>query len=268
MISARWALFGLLLIPPAIAQAETSARPSAGAKAQGGARKALVKSAATKKPVIKKTETKKKGTAKAPPVIAEPFKPDVEPSDAALRVVDWVAQSKDNGALPYAIIDKNAARLYLFNAQGEMRGDAAVLIGIAVGDDATPGIGGKNLAEIGPAEKTTPAGRFIAKYGVAAGGIRVLWVDYSTSVALHPVVKGTRQEHRAERLFSPTPDDNRISFGCINVPVPFYNAKIRPFFRRKGGIIYILPDTRTLEDVFPRLHVQPFLSRSPTSLLR
>ena len=40
-------------------------------------------------------------------------------------------------------------------------------------------------------------------------------------------------------------------------------------FRKKGGVVYILPDTKTLEDVFPRLHVQPFLSHSapPTTLL-
>jgi hypothetical protein len=262
MMSARWALLGLLLTPPAIAQAAPAARPSA-APSQAAAKKAPAKKPAAKKPAAKKK------APPAPPVIAVPFLPDVPPSDAAQRVADWVLQSNDNGALPYAIIDKNAARLYLFNAKGVMRGDTAVLIGIAVGDDATPGIGGKNLAEIGPAEKTTPAGRFIARYGVAAGGVRVLWVDYSTSVALHPVVKGTREEHRAERLASPTPDDNRISFGCINLPIPFYNLKVRPMFRKKGGVVYILPDTKTLEDVFPRLHVQPFLSHSApsTSLL-
>ncbi len=87
-------------------------------------------------------------------------------SAEAMRVADWVASSGDNGTLPYIIIDKQAASLFLF--------------------DATPGIGAKKLSEIGPAERTTPAGRFVARFGRAFGKQQVLWVDYSTSVALHP----------------------------------------------------------------------------------
>jgi len=131
-----------------------------------------------------------------------------------------------------------------------------VLIGVATGDEATPGIGSKNLAEIGPAEKTTPAGRFLANYGRAAGKTRVLWVDYATSVALHPIPPGAnRKEHRRERMLSPTTEDNRITFGCINVPKAFY-SKAQAQFLKKGGYVYILPDTKPIEDVFPRLHVE------------
>lgn len=180
-------------------------------------------------------------------------------SEAATRVADWIAASGDNRALPYIIIDKKAAALFLFDAKGKPRGEAPVLIGVAAGDDATPGIGSKNLAEIGPAERTTPAGRFLAKFGFAAGRQRVLWVDYATSVALHPIPKGTRKERRRERMLSPTAEDNRITFGCINVPIAFYGKSVRPLFQRKGGYVYVLPDTKPLEEVFPRLRVQPFL---------
>jgi hypothetical protein len=230
---ALWALAGLVLAAPAPAQAAGTAPAQSPVQPPAAA-----------------------AEAESPP---EP-----ERSEAAARVVDWIAASKDNGALPYAVVDKKAARLFLFNARGELRGEAPVLIGVAAGDEATPGIGAKSLAEIGPAERTTPAGRFIAKYGLAAGRQRVLWVDYSTSVALHPIPQGTKKERRRERLLSPTADDNRITFGCINVPLAFYNASVRPFFRRKGGVVYILPDTRPLEAVFPRLHVQPFLNRIPS----
>jgi hypothetical protein len=181
--------------------------------------------------------------------------------ESVSRVAEWIGSSNDNGSLPYIIIDKNTAELFLFDAKGRSRGSAPVLIGIAVGDEATPGVGRKTLAQIGPAERTTPAGRFVARYGRAAGHERVLWVDYATSVALHPVVKGTKQEHRRERLASPTSDDNRISFGCINVPIPFYNKRVQPLFRKKGGVVYILPDTKPLEEVFPRLRVQAFLNQ-------
>lgn len=179
------------------------------------------------------------------------------PSAATMRVADWIAASGDNRALPYIIVDKTNAVLFLFSAKGTSLGAVPVLIGVAVGDDATPGIGSKNLAEIGPAEKTTPAGRFLAKFGLAAGRERILWVDYATSVALHPIPKGaSKKEHRRERMLSPTPDDNRITFGCINVPIAFYGKVLRPLVQKKGAYVYILPDTKPLEVVFPRLLVQ------------
>lgn len=178
-------------------------------------------------------------------------------SAASTRVADWIAASGDNGALPYIIVDKQTASLLLFDAKGKPLGKVPVLIGVAVGDDATPGIGNKSLAEIGPAEKTTPAGRFLAKYGLAAGNQKVLWVDYATSVALHPIPPGaSKKERRRQRMLSPTSDDNRITFGCINVPLAFYNKSVRPIFQKKGGYVYVLPDTKPLEDVFPRLRVQ------------
>ena len=183
---------------------------------------------------------------------------DVETgSEAATRVADWVAASGDNGALPYIIIDKPAASLFLFDAEGKLLGRAPVLIGVAPGDEATPGIGSKDLAEIGPAERTTPAGRFLAKFGMAAGRQKVLWVDYATSVALHPIPKGSQKERRRQRMLSPGIDDNRITFGCINVPLALYNNSVRPLFQKKGGYVYVLPDTKPLEAVFPRLYVQP-----------
>lgn len=186
-------------------------------------------------------------------------------SAATTRVADWIAASGDNGSLPYIIIDKKAASLFLFNAKGKSLGKVPVLIGVAAGDEATPGIGSKNLAEIGPAEKTTPAGRFLAKYGRPFGKERILWVDYATSVALHPIPPGANpKEHRRQRMLSPTPDDNRITFGCINVPTVFYSKSVQPLFQRKGGYVYILPDTKPLEAVFPRLLVQALASGDTT----
>ena len=192
----------------------------------------------------------------AQPVKAK-AKREIVQSPAAVRVADWIAASGDNGPLPYAIVDKNNAALFLFDAKGKPLGSAPVLVGIAVGDEATPGVGSKNLAEIGPAEKTTPAGRFLAKFGLAAGGQKVLWVDYATSVALHPIPPGANpKERRRQRMLSPVPDDHRITFGCINVPAAFYKT-VRPLFLKKGGYVYVLPDTKPLETVFPRLVFQP-----------
>jgi len=204
----------------------------------------------------------------APPAGAAPRRPAVvqadaaeeaaEPaSDDAVRVTDWVIASGDNEGLPFIVIDKVAAQVSVFDAEGGFVGWTPALLGIASGDESTPGIGDRDLASMGPEEKTTPAGRFLARYGTAPGGHSVLWVDYANAVALHPVVTGTRSERRLQRLRSPTSSDNRITFGCINVPAAFYAQVIRPLFGADGGIVYILPETRPVEALFPRVAARP-----------
>ena len=202
--------------------------------------------------------------ADAPARTAENL-PPVTPSEQAARVMQWIETTDDNGTLPYIIIDKNAAALFLFDAEGKQVGQTPVLIGIAKGDDSSPGVGSKSLASLGPAEKTTPAGRFVARFGRAAGNRQVLWVDYATSVALHIIVTGNRRERRLDRLFTPEAEDNRITFGCINVGATLYNKQLQPLFRRSGGVVYILPDTKPVEEVFPRLRMLPYLEALQTT---
>ena len=45
-------------------------------------------------------------------------------------------------------------------------------------------------------------------------------------------------------------EDNRISYGCINVPAAFYEAHIRPIFVKHKAIVYVLPDSRPVQQVF------------------
>ncbi len=222
--------------------------------------------------VAKRVVTKPANTVETPivPAVAGgPVKTDGDrlaimavQSDAARRVAAWVVAAKDNGGRPYAVIDKPTASLLLFNGKGVLVGQAPVLLGIGVGDDSTPGVGGKELADIGPAERTTPAGRYVAKFGRAFGKQRVLWVDYANSVALHAVITTHKQERRVERLLSPTPEDNRISAGCINIGTRFYADQLSPMFRKSGGMVYITPDTRSLDDVFPRVRLLQYLSQA------
>jgi len=184
-------------------------------------------------------------------------------SKTALQVWTWVIASRDNGDLPFIIIDKADASLMVLDARGQLLGTSPALIGIARGDDATPGIGDRELNEIGPAERTTPAGRFVARIGPTKGDQKVLWVDLNTSVALHPVVTGNKKERRLGRLQSPSSRDNRITFGCINVPVSFYEDLVSPLFANAGGLVYILPDDKFLIEVFPAFGV--FLPAEPQS---
>jgi len=172
------------------------------------------------------------------------------PTEPARTVMQWVQASRDNGSLPYMIIDKAAAEVFVFDADGEALGETAVLIGSAKGDESAPGIGERELRAIPPEERTTPAGRFVAKFGPAAGHAKVIWVDWSTAVSLHPVVTANRKERRLERLASPTPEDNRITYGCINVPASFYKNVVAPLLTDTAAVVYILPEERSLAEVF------------------
>lgn len=174
-------------------------------------------------------------------------------SSEAAQITNWVIATRDNGGNPFIVIDKSAARVFVFNGDGKMLGSAPALLGITRGDDSVPGIGDRELRKIPVKDRTTPAGRFVAKYGPAAGHSKVLWVDYASALSLHPVVPGTKQERRLQRLNSPAPDDNRITYGCINVPKKFYASVIRPLFSETTGVVYILPETKPLKDVFVAL---------------
>lgn len=174
-------------------------------------------------------------------------------SAAAEQFADWVTASGDNRGLPFAIVDKASAEVLVFSPEGELRGVTTALIGAALGDDSVPGIGDRELADISPEERTTPAGRFMAAYGPAKGRKSVLWVDYATAVSLHPVVTSNPKERRLQRLRSPEPDDNRITYGCINVASAFYKQVVRPTFA-DGGVFYVLPEERAIGEVFPAFH--------------
>ncbi len=173
---------------------------------------------------------------------------DMFKSESASRrtrdMADWVIGTGDNQGLPFAIIDKVNAKVYAFNRNGRLYEAAPVLLGLAKGDFSTPGIGNKPLSKIPPSERTTPAGRFVAMMGRNNKGKEILWVDYGESLSLHAVVRGTVRDRRAERLASPTSKDNRISFGCINVPKPFFRNVIQDKFSGTKSVVYIMPETK------------------------
>jgi hypothetical protein len=176
------------------------------------------------------------------------------PSPEAREVARWVVESADNGDRSFAILDKRHARVYVFDASGTLAGATPVLLGYAAGDDSVPGIGQRPIDQVRPAERTTPAGRFVAEPGRNALHEDVVWVDYAAAVSMHRVRLTNPAEHRAERLASPTEDDNRISYGCVNMPVAFFENVLWPRFRAHGGNVYVLPEVKPLADVFPALH--------------
>jgi hypothetical protein len=176
----------------------------------------------------------------------------VRPSWAVRTLANWVVKSNDNGKAAFFVIDKRNARLYVFNPGGRLQGDAPILLGLARGDESVPGIGEKPLAAIRPAERTTPAGRFVAERGRNAEGEDIVWVNYADAVSLHRVRTLSAEERRLERLRTRTAADNRISYGCINVPVAFYNEVVERAWDSGGVVVYVLPETKSLGEVFPQ----------------
>jgi hypothetical protein len=174
-------------------------------------------------------------------------------SDDARRLANWVVASRDNHQLFFVVIDKKNTRVFVFNANGTLRGATPVLIGAAVGDDSIKGIGNRPIALVEPHERTTPAGRFEGERGRNASGEDVIWVDYGAAVSMHRVRANEPKERRLERLASPETGDNRISYGCINVPVDFYEAMLKPAFATSRGVVYVLPEVKTLYEVFTSL---------------
>jgi len=170
-------------------------------------------------------------------------------SSDARAVADWIAASTDNRGLPFVIIDKLAAKVFVFDSHGVIQGAAPALLGLARGDDSVEGIGQRKLATIGRAERTTPAGRFVAALGHDFEQ-DILWIDYDAALSMHRVIVGNSADRRHARLASPTSLDNRISYGCINVPARFYDRVVAPAFKGTVGIVYILPETRPIAAVF------------------
>lgn len=163
---------------------------------------------------------------------------------------NWVVDSGDNRGMPFVIIDKVEAKVFVFYPDGRIRGAAPVLLGLAPGDDAVPGIGNRVMSSIRPEERTTPAGRFLSYLGINYYKKDILWVDYEGAMSLHRVVTNKPEERRLERLATPTPLDNRISYGCINVPAKFFDKVVKPAFTKVTGVVYVLPEVKSKKEIF------------------
>ena len=179
------------------------------------------------------------------------------PTAAVRQVANWSVYSGDHQKMAIVIVDKKDARVWVLDPSGKLLASTPALLGAAIGDDSVPGIGEKPLSQVRPEEKTTPAGRFVAEPGTNANGEDIVWVSYDLAVSMHRVRASNKAERRLERLASATADDNRISFGCINLPPTFYDNVLSAAVQKYGAVIYVLPETRTPAEVFGTYDVPP-----------
>ena len=174
----------------------------------------------------------------------------VSASSAVSTVAAWVRETADSQGLPFLIIDKVSAQVVAYDRQGRLLGAAPALLGLARGDISPPGIGQRPLSAITPEDRITPAGRFLAATGENLGGKAILWIDYDAALSLHPVITTRAADRRLQRLATTTADDNRISYGCVNVPATFFDEIVQPAFKGTVSVVYILPEVRSLAEVF------------------
>jgi len=171
-------------------------------------------------------------------------------SEPARKLAQWVAASHNNEGMDFVIVDKHNTKVFVFASDGQLKGATPVLLGSKVGDDSVPGIGQKPIADVRPDERTTPAGRFLGQRGMNAINQDVVWVDYDAAVSMHRVRTTNASERRLERLATPTTADNRISYGCINMPVAFFEQVLAPTFAKQRAVVYVLPEVKSLQMVF------------------
>jgi hypothetical protein len=163
----------------------------------------------------------------------------------------WVLSGADNHRLPFAVVDKREARIYVFDAAGRLAGATPVLLGMTPGDFSS-GVG-RSPSSLTADERTTPAGRFEALPGRNDKGEEIVWIDYAASLAIHRLRPAPAHQRRPTRLASPNPGDNRISAGCIVVPVAFYETVVAPVLGAGRSVVYVLPESRPARDLFDRL---------------
>jgi hypothetical protein len=168
----------------------------------------------------------------------------------ARELHDWVVKTHDHEALPFAIVDKKAARIFVFDSHGRLRGQSSALLGQAPGDDSAPGVGEHTQEGAVPfKERTTPAGRFVAQPGVNLTGERVIWVDWDAAFAIHRLRPGRSKHDRERRLASPNAADHRASLGCVVVPVHFFKDVVQRWLGAHPAVVYVMPENGDVRDL-------------------
>jgi hypothetical protein len=176
-------------------------------------------------------------------------------TEPAASLARAVIRSLDHHGLPFAIVDKRAALLLVYRADGSLAGRTPILIGRTPGDRSMPGVGERAQRHaLRSDDRTTPAGRFDAEPGHNLNGEAIVWVDYASALAIHRLRSGPLLATRAPALGArSSPRDRRLSDGCIVVPVAFYAAVIQAVLGRGHAVVYVMPEDGEWQQLWPQL---------------
>lgn len=143
---------------------------------------------------------------------------------------------------PFAIVDKRAATLSVYAADGSLVGRAPALLGATPGDAEPPSSRGKHPSALTADERVTPAGRFEAQPGRNLNGEPIVWFDYEASLAIHRLRPAPASQRRPQRLASPDLTARRITLGCVVVDPAFFDRVVLPTLGAGHSLVYILPE--------------------------
>jgi len=173
---------------------------------------------------------------------------------AALQVAQRVLARGDHGQRPFAVVDKQAALILVFQADGVLAGSSSVLLGRALGDQSAPGVGQRTqIGALRDSDRTTPAGRFRSEPGRNLTGEAIIWLDYDSALAIHRLRDGPTRDSRALQLASADSRDRRVSAGCVVVPEAFYDSVVQRLLGQSRGMVYVIPENGAWQDNWPRL---------------
>ena len=152
-------------------------------------------------------------------------------------VVQNIVGQNDNQGKQFIVADKQAGTLTMYTASGQQITSTPTLFGKTKGDSVS--------------SKNTPSGRFETKQANVStegygGSAQVLTQNGQnlqlggSTYAIHRVYTKYASENRQGRLDTPTATDNRISLGCINVPVDFYDTYLNS---DQATVVYVMPET-------------------------
>ena len=154
----------------------------------------------------------------------------------SLNLVGLVAHADE---LPTLTVDKLAGTISVYYPDTKKTITQPVLIGKVKSNKL-------NMATYdnpGPFDNITPAGIFkITKmFSWKLNEPMAVFINGRSSVsAIHPLWMGNPDQKRVQRLKSLTPDDNRITGGCINVDSKFFYNTINTL--PDGVELKILPE--------------------------
>lgn len=148
-------------------------------------------------------------------------------SPDARQLAAWIAGSRDNANAAFAIVDKKLSSLHVFDSKAHLRASSLILLG----------------------ERAAPAGRYATRPTSDLGDGEIFWISHENRLSMHPVFSINPAELQLQRLAKPRLQDERKTYGCINVPASFFKEIMRPSFA-EGAVVYILPEVKGLQQVF------------------
>lgn len=151
----------------------------------------------------------------------------------------------------YYIVDKPTATIYAIDKNGKEISSSPVIIGKAGERANTADMSKPKEGEV----TTTPAGRYdighedINEEDLSLYHGMVLSLYNTDALKIH-ITYPYEYIKRTDALKTKTVADNRISWGCINVPESFWISSVAPY-TENGSTIFITPDYQTTTTLDP-----------------